>query len=138
MTKMRQALFTQLKWQLHALTQQLHSIEQQLTELDQAIQLIEQTISTSSVIPSMIIPEHEIARVHFIAYQHQKHNELKTNKVPLLEKKTSLTALKIQCNTELKRLEKHQERLLKIEQSQMILTQQNNSDEWTIQRREGV
>lgn len=135
MTKMRQALFTQLEWQLQQLTQQLCSLEQQLTRLDSAIQSCDQAISTSSTIPLSIMPEQEMARIFFVSNQQQKRATLHAEKVSLLDQKASLLALKIQRNINLKRLEKHQERLLKNEHRQMICTQQNERDEWIIQQR---
>lgn len=136
--KMRQALFTRLEWQLHALTQQLHAIESQLATLDDAIQRCENDLTTFYSIPSSIIPEHEIARGHFNAHQQQKRDELNAEKEPLLARQSELTRLKIQRNIDLKRLEKHQARLFKSEQLQKISQQQNDSDEWMIQRQEGV
>lgn len=47
-----------------------------------------------------------------------------------------LETQEIKLNTALKMLEKHQDRQMKKKRIAMMLTQQVNSDEWIVQRRE--
>ena len=51
-------------------------------------------------------------------------------------RQATLTERKIEVDTVLKMLERHQSRQLEKKRMAMMLTQQNNSDEWIAQRRE--
>ena len=82
------------------------------------------------------MPEREISRLHFMIRQQQQQDELNTNKTALLSQQLTLNSRQLRLNTELKMLEKHQENQLKNTQQQRIVKQQNDSDEWVLQRRE--
>ncbi len=129
------ALFTRLKWQQAELSQKLLAIEQQLENMAQKMDAIHQEIASSSSVPALIRPEIEMARVNFITQQQQHQDELTIRKTTLLSEHAQLELQQTRLNIELKRLEKHQEARQKNQQRQSLLTQQNNLDEWTLQRR---
>ncbi len=122
MSRIADALLTQRKWQKCELAQQL-------LELDQAIQSSKQNIINSCTIPAFIQPELEMARMHYWMNQEQA-------RVALMADRAVLETQEIKLNTALKMLEKHQDRQMKKKRIAMMLTQQVNSDEWIVQRRE--
>lgn len=136
MNKTLDALMTKLNWQLSELGQNLLSIEQQLATLEQQCAEIQQNLVKACAISAFIIPEREIARLHYQMHQQIQHDELNNRKSALLAQQATLNAQKIRLNTELKMLEKYQENQLKNTQRQMMLMQQNFSDEWVLQHRE--
>ena len=129
------ALFTTLKWQLHDVSNKMLSIEQQIVNLEQKLRLNQQKTSNSCTIPAFILPEQEMARSHFLILQQQHQDELMINIAALQSEQLALTLQQNRLNTELKMLEKHQEVKLKTLKQQTLLTEQNNSDEWVLQRR---
>ena len=128
------ALFTKLQWQLQEVCQTLLDLEKEMSVLDKEITDNQQKIFNSCIIPAFILPEQEIARVHFMTLQNKNQEQLHTRKTMLLAEQTTLQREQIRLNTELKMLEKHQNGKLKIQQQQALQTQQNNSDEWILQR----
>jgi len=136
MNKTLRALMTKLQWQLSELSQQLVPLEQQLATLEQQLDENQQKVIKACVIPAFILPEREIARLHFMIHQQQQQDELNTTKTALLSQQATINSQKIRLNIELKMLEKHQEGQLKNKRRQMILTQQNENDEWILQRQE--
>lgn len=135
MNKTLSALMTKLQWQLNELNQQLLVIEQELKHLEQQVQENQQTILNASKTPAYILPEREIAGLHFIMAQQQQQDELKASRTDFLTQQSTFTAKKIRLEMELKMLEKHQENQLKAAYQQALLTEQNNTDEWVLQRR---
>lgn len=135
MSRTLNALFTKLTWQLNQLSQPLRSIEKQRDELEQQIDLNQQKIFTSNTIPASIMPEKEIARSHFMVKLEHDQHQLRLNKSTLQSEHDELTQQQKRLNTELKRLEKHQEDLLKKQQQAFWLKEQNRSDEWVLQQK---
>lgn len=135
MSKLLHSLTTKLAWQLNELSHNLHLIEEDILFLKQQLDNSRQKISSTCTIPAFILPEQEMARVHFVRQQLQQQDELKTKKAALLAEKNTLTSQLTRLKTELKMLEKYQEAKHKIQQQHILLTQQNNSDEWVLQRR---
>jgi len=136
MNKTLNALSTKLKWQLQALNNKLLLIEQQIAILEQKIDSILQKISSSCSIPTLIIPEQEMARSHFITQQQQHHNELTLNKSALQSEQQALKEKQTHLNIKIKMLDKHQEAQSKSQRHQTMLAEQKNNDEWMIQHRE--
>lgn len=136
MNKTLRALLTQLECQRNALNQQLLAIEQQLLNLEQKCQESQQKISNSCTIPAIILPEQEMARLHFILREQQYQDDWSGQKTALHAQKAVLKSRQIRLNTELKLLEHYQDQQLKQTQRQALLTQQNKSDEWVVQRRD--
>ena len=130
------ALLTRLKWQLYDLSQKQLNIEQQLVVLEKKSHSIQQKIISSCIMPALIVPEHEMARSHFMTQQQQQQDELTLSKAGILSNQTALKQQQTRLNMELKMLEKHQEAKLNIQRQHALLTEQNNRDEWTLQRRE--
>lgn len=131
---MMRALLTTLIWQRNQLNQQLLDLECYLDQLEQSIQTFQHTIASSQRTTRLILPEQEIARVHFIAKQQQLKNDCMTKKKVIQSNQAAVSAQLIDVNTQLKRLEKHQTRKQNLKQYQELTTQQKNSDEWAIQR----
>ncbi len=129
------ALFTRIKWQQAELSQKLLMIKQQLENMAQKKDAIQLEIANSSAVPALIRPEIEMARVNFITQQQQQQEELTIRKAALLSEHTQLELKQTRLNMELKMLEKHQETRLKKQHQHALLTQQNNLDEWVLQRR---
>lgn len=138
MSTLLNALFIRLKCQRHELHQRLLSIEQQISILEQKLHEHQQKISNSCIISALILPEQEIARVHFITHQQHQQDELTVSKATLLASQKALKSEDMRLNTELKMLEKHQETKRHIQQQKAVRTAQNNRDEWTLQRREFI
>ena len=136
MNKTLQALMKKLHWQLSELRLQLQAVDQQLAQINQQRDDNQQKIVKACAIPAFIMPEREISRLHFMIRQQQQQVELNTNKTALLSQQLTLNSRQLRINTELKMLEKHQENQLKNTQQQRIVKQQNDSDEWVLQRRE--
>ena len=86
MNKTLRALMTKLQWQLGELSQQLLPIEQQLAALEHQLFEHQQKITKAYAIPAFILPEREIARLHFMICQQQRQDELKTIKTVNLKK----------------------------------------------------
>lgn len=135
MNKTLTALMTKIQWQLAGIQQQLQSLEQQISTLDSQLNAAEQKIAGASRTPQVIIPEREIAGLHFIMGQQQIQDDLKANKSELLAQQTTLNSKKLRLDTELNMLEKHQNNQLEQQRKQALLTEQNNMDEWIVQRR---
>jgi len=129
MNRSLDALFTKLKWKLHELCNKLLSIQQKIESLEQDLLLNQQKTSNSCAIPTLIMPEKEIARSHFMTLQQQRQAALQSEQKVLIAQQTRL-------NMELKMLEKHQAATLKTQQQQTWLKEQNTSDEWILQRRD--
>lgn len=134
MSRVVKALCTQRAWQKHALTQQLLAGEQQRSELEQLIQEKQQNIINSCTMPAFIRPELEMARMHYWMDQEQTRLALMADKETLDTQLAAWASKKIELNIAFKRLEKHQSKQLEKKRMAMLLTQQNNSDEWMIQQ----
>lgn len=134
MSRIANALLIQRERQKHALAQQLQVLEQQISALDQSIQKRQQNILSSCTIPAFIRPEIEMARMHYWMNQEQARMGLVADKDELKTQQVALEKQKIEVKTALKILEKHQGRQIEKQQRAMMLTQQNNSDEWIVQR----
>lgn len=128
------ALFSKLKWQQQELSHQLLTIKQQVDEVAQEMEVIHEKISEPYTISTFILPEVEISRANFITHQQQQHKALSLRETALLSEQTQLKAQQTRLNIELKMLEKHQETKQKSQHKQILLTQQNTSDEWILQR----
>lgn len=129
------ALMKKLKWQLNEMEQELSVIGEKLEELKNISHEKDQKIQSASIPSSFILPEREIAGLHFIMKQQQELDDLKAQKAEFLAQKGKLELKKIRLNTELKMIEKHQENQLKINQQESQVQQQNLCDEWILQRR---
>ncbi|HBI22113.1 MAG TPA: hypothetical protein DDY37_05965 [Legionella sp.] len=136
MSRIVKALLTQREWQKCELTQQLFICEQQRLDLELTIQENQQNITNSCTMPALIRPELEMARMHYWISQEQTRAALVADKEDLDVRQAALKTRKIELNTALKMLAKHQGRQLEKKRIAMMLTQQNNSDEWIAQRRE--
>lgn len=136
MNKTLCALMTKLQWQLTELDQQLQILEQQRDVMKEQLRENQNSITRASAIPACILPEKEIARLHFMIGESQKQDELITIQAELLSQKNQVISRQIRLNTELKMLEKHQNNQLVQKQRQAVLLEQNNSDEWVLQQRE--
>ena len=136
MIRIVKALLTQHEWQKNALTQQLLSGAQQRRDLDLSIQENLQNITNACIMPALIRPEIEMARMHYWKNQEQTRAALVADRDALDMRQATLTERKIEVDTVLKMLERHQSRQLEKKRMAMMLTQQNNSDEWIAQRRE--
>ena len=68
--------------------------------------------------------------------QEQARLDLMAKIDALDQQQAALVSKKVELDTALKRLEKHQSRSQEKKRIAMVLTQQNNSDEWIVQRRE--
>lgn len=128
------ALLKTLTWQRNELNQQLLDIEQLLASLDKKIQEFQQQITGSQSSKTSIIPEQEVARFHFAVVQQQQQSDCFTEKKLALSQQSMIREQRIRLSTTLKMLEKHRDAQQSIQQHQALLTQQNNSDEWIIQR----
>ena len=135
MNKTLHALMTKLQWQLSSLHQQLLTLEQQIATLDKQLNEHQQKMLNACAIPAFILPEREIARLHFMLHQQQLQDGLTTHKNALLSQFATLNSRHTRLNTELRMLEKHQENQLKNQQQKLVLKQQLLIDEWVLQRR---
>lgn len=135
MNKTLTALMTKIQWQLSNIQQQLQNVNQQILDLDSQLDETQQRITSASVAPRMIVPEREIAGMHFIMGQQQIQDDLNANKSELLAQQAQLNTKQLRLETELKMLEKHQNNQLELQRKQALLTEQNNMDEWIVQRR---
>lgn len=135
MNKTLTALMTKIQWQLTGIQQQMQQVNQQITDLDSQLDETQLRITSASVAPRVIVPEREIAGMHFIMGQQQIQDELSASKSELLAQQAQLTTKKLRLETELKMLEKHQNNQLEQQRKQALLTEQNNMDEWIVQRR---
>ncbi len=135
MNKALCALMTKLKWQLNEVQQQMLTLEIQLKQIEERLQENQHNIFNASLPSSFILPEREIAGLHYIMNQQQQQDELKVCKAELLAEQDKLKIRKIRLDTELKMLEKYQDNQLKASQQQALVIQQNTTDEWIVQRR---
>ena len=136
MSRVMNALIKQREWQKRALTQQIMRGEEERSELDQSIKEKQQNIFRSCSMPAFIRPEVEMARMHYWMNQEQARLDLMAKIDALDQQQAALVSKKVELDTALKRLEKHQSRSQEKKRIAMVLTQQNNSDEWIVQRRE--
>ena len=136
MSRVMNALIKQREWQKRALTQQIMRGEEDRSELDQSIKEKQQNIFRSCSMPAFIRPEVEMARMHYWMNQEQARLDLMAKIDALDQQQAALVSKKVELDTALKRLEKHQSRSQEKKRIAMVLTQQNNSDEWIVQRRE--
>ncbi len=134
MNKTLNALMIKLKWQLTEVQQQLAVKLKEINEVDAQLHAIVQRMLKASSTPSVILPEKEIASLHFIMAQQQQHDEHRSNKVALMSEQEKLQTKKIRLDTELRMLEKYQERQLKIRIQQDVSREQYQTDEWIVQR----
>lgn len=135
MNKTLKALSTKLKWQLNDLCLQLQTVEQQLAKITKQSLDNRKRIDNACHIPAIIVPEQEIARLHFIISQQQSLDDLKIEQQHLKSKKESLQLRQKRLNIELKMLEKYQLTQRESKHTAALKTQQNDSDEWILQRR---
>lgn len=135
MSKTLHALMTKLQWQINEILQHVQSLNQSLEQLEKEMQVIQQAIDKAYVIPSVIRPEQEIARLHFIIGQEQQQEKLKGEKNHLISQKNNLENRKNRLNIELKMLERHQEKQSQKKHRDLLTSQQNFSDEWVLQQR---
>ena len=136
MSRVMNALIKQREWQMRALTQQIMRGEEERSELDQSIKEKQQHIFRSCSMPAFIRPEVEMARMHYWMNQEQARLDLMAKIDALDQQQAALVSKKVELDTALKRLEKHQSRSQEKKRIAMVLTQQNNRDEWIVQRRE--
>lgn len=135
MNKGLTALMTKLTWQCNGIDQELQTLSRQLAAIEQQIQEITARVAKASVSPSVIIPEREIAGLHFIMAQQQQLDQLHSNRTELLSQQDSLLKKKIRLNTELKMLEKYLENQQKDLDKKELTQRQHQADEWVLQRR---
>lgn len=134
MNKTLSALMTKLQWQLNELTQQLLAIDQDMTLVDEKRQLNLNKLFEASATPKFILPEREIAGLHFIMAQQQQLDDLNNQLTTLQSLHNTLSSKKIRLSTELKMLEKHQANQLKIKAHTAQITEQKKADEWVLHR----
>ena len=136
MSRTLNALLTQLTWNLHRVYNRLNLVHQDIATVDEELQNNQSVTAQSCFVSNLIIPEQEIARTHFLMRQQQQQHQLATHKETLLSEQQQLLTQQIDLKKAFKRLEKHQDAILKINQQHLERTHQNNSDEWALQRGE--
>jgi deoxyribodipyrimidine photolyase-like uncharacterized protein len=135
MNKTLIALMTKLKWQINEVEKQLQTIEHEINSFDLQLHDIQQKIINASKTSKYILPEREIAGLHFIISQQTLQEELKQKLTEHNFQHKTMNSKKIRLETELKMLEKHQNNQLKMEEKSALLIEQNTIDEWIIQRK---
>ena len=135
MNKTLFALISNLEWQLNDLHQEQLILDEQGLKLDKTLQLEHDIWLKASVIYQVILPEQEMARLQFMLNQEQKKDALNEEKKRLLSQQEALTSRKNRLNLELKMLEKYQANQAKVDLHQMIVKQQNATDDWAMRER---
>ncbi|MDI9817552.1 MULTISPECIES: hypothetical protein [unclassified Legionella] len=129
------ALMNKLTWQLNDLVQELHSIDEQYTTLQTALLNTKQQVDNACSTPAIINPEQEIIRLNFIIQQQQKYEKLTIEIKAIESQRTQLQARQLRLNTELKMLEKYQERQSALTRQKLAGVEQHAIDEWVLQKR---
>lgn len=135
MNKTLDALNSKLTWQLNEISQHLQTNAEELTKLQERLDAMQTKIHKGYVIPAIINPEQEIARLNFIVHHQQEQDYLKLEKKELNLRHSQLQERQLRLNSELKMLEKYQEKQQKIEEKTRQALQQHANDEWVLQRR---
>ena len=135
MNKTLIALMTKLNWQHHDLLMQLQEIAHHTKLLRDEIQELEYSIQQSGTSSLQINPDIEINRLNFFTQQHLKKEELRLLLQDKQSSEQTLTDKLQRIKTELRMLEKYQEREQLSLKNQQIKQQQNNLDEWVVQKR---
>lgn len=136
MSKALNALSSQLSWQLNDLNHHLLAIEQDLEALEQDYQTSQNKIIKASEIPLAILPEQEMARLHYMLHEQQQQDALNARKTALNSEYATLQAKQLRLKTELKRLQHYQERQENIMKQEIQLRQYQQADEWSLLHRE--
>lgn len=134
MSKTIEAIQYQLKTKLRKLLDEKIQITVQIAELNKAIDKNQSSINNSPSNSLMIIPELEIAKMSFFIRTQNELNQLEQEIGLKNQELARLDTMEIRLNTELKLIERFQE---KKSQSQIQKTQklnQNQLDEWVTQR----
>lgn len=136
MHKTLDALSKKIAWQVQDLEQQYGIIDRQLQMIDQQVQNLMKTMREANKLPTHIVPEQEIARLHFVLHQQQHHTSLQDQQQRLTREqqtlKSDLTCLK----TTLKMLEKYQRNKENSTLKQHLRHVQDQADEWAMQQGE--
>jgi len=128
------ALFKQLTWQQRAEAVVLHNVQQQKIDIDKKIDFIQQKVLNSCTMTTLIVPEQEIIRSHFLRLQQQHMDELLSQKTHATRTHDALLIAQQKRKTTLKMLEKYITTQQKQASRQMIHAMQISIDEWMIQR----
>ncbi len=126
------ALSTKLASQLHNLEHRLLKTREEITHYRQNISTIQQKLATSSSMPAVIIPEQEMAHMHFMMQQQQQQHELQTKILSLQSDEEDLQLEQVRLNTQLKLLERKQSVREQIQHHQTMLKEQHQRDEWVL------
>lgn len=137
MNKIHKALTLKLQWKLQALHQQIHHLNDEIFAIEKSLKNLELPLEASCK-PTRILPEQETARFYFHLREHQKKLSLNAHKSALQAEKLELESKETRLKTELKMIEKQAEAQLKLKRLQQIIIEQNVSDEWIIQGRDGL
>lgn len=136
MNKTLIALMNKLSWQLSDVSQFLHTINEEQATLKQAYAELQEQIEKACATPAIIQPEQEIARLNFIMHKQQEYEHLNLKMKELEAQQAQLKERKIRLHSELKMLERYQDKQQEKTLRNDILMQQNANDEWVLQRKE--
>lgn len=128
------ALGTQYRWKINALYQAMQSIDTQCAELENNLCQSQAKLQLTQPKPQTILPEQEIARMHWVTNEQQQQAALTRSKQALIEQQTTLEAEHLQLNIALKRLEKYQDKQAITAQQQAAFYHQKSADEWALRR----
>lgn len=136
MNKTLIALMNKLSWQLNEVSQTLQTIINEQANLQEADAELQKQLQKACATTAIIYPEQEITRLHFIMHKQQEREHLKLEMKELEAQQAQLEERKIRLHTELKMLDRYQEKQQEKALANEISQQQNTIDEWVLQRKE--
>lgn len=136
MNKTLIALMNKLSWQLNEVSQALQTITNEQANLQKTDAGLQKQLQKACATTTIIYPEQEISRLHFIMHKQQQSEHLKLKMKELEAQQAQLEERKIRLHTELKMLDRYQEKQQEKALANEIYRQQNTIDEWVLQRKE--
>ncbi len=133
MNQTLQALSSKLSYQLNELNQAIRLITEKITRLEMQFQLGQQIIlDANQALTTHLIPEQEMARLHYILSAQQHQDNLHTQQHTLLAERDLLEKKRQRLHIECKQFERYmQAQQNKIQQFKAKI-QQHQADEWAL------